>query len=377
VFIRQVTIEFSMSWLLAVSIFGLVYPYVLYPLLLTLVGRVALRRAAPASELPRVAVLVSAFNEESRILEKIRNFDSLDYPPELMEIWIGTDGSIDRTAETIRMVNHPRVRLLERKERGGKTTVLNDLATRARADIFVFTDVNAHFRPDAVRRLTAPFSSLAVGLVSGRTLIRGGDGNVEVEGAYYRFESLLKKNEGARGWLAGADGAIYALRARLYHQLPREMINDLAHPCQAVVEGYEACFEPLAVSEEDAGDNTGREFDRQTRIAAQASYLLARQLWALIATGRWGMLWVLLSHKWLRWIAGIWIPLGLLALAGVAPVPAVIALCLLMLLGIGWRYGAPWSKLPVFFLVVHLAYLRGLWHAITGERYVVWTPRAG
>jgi hypothetical protein len=144
-----------------------------------------------------------------------------------------------------------------------------------------------------------------------------------------------------------------------------------------VAAGFQARFEPRAVSEEPAGDHAAREFDRQTRIAAQGSYLLVRQWWPLLRNRCWGMLWTLVSHKWLRWMAGIWIPLGWIALAALSPALAAAALALLLMVVAGWRMGARWAKIPAFFIIVHCAYLRGLWRALSGDRYLVWKPRAG
>ena len=367
-----------MEWLLAVTALALIYPYALYPLLLAAVSRRC--QCSPTSsqaDLPSIGILVSAFNEEHRIREKIANFNALDYPKDQLELWIGTDGSTDRTAQIVRELADPRIRLVERPERRGKTAVLNDLAGRAGTGLLVFTDVNALFRPDALRRLAAAAADPSVGLVSGRTVIRAGNGQVEVEGAYYRFESWLKAREGACGWVAGADGAIYALRANLYKQLPPEWINDLVHPCQVVARGYKARLEPLAISEEAAGEDASREFDRQTRITAQACYLLAMQSGPLLRNGCWGMLWVLASHKWLRWTAGLWILAGAVALAALSPWLALAATGALLLLVLVWRAGAGWVSIPIYFLLIHLAYLRGLSQALVGERYVTWKPRAG
>jgi cellulose synthase/poly-beta-1,6-N-acetylglucosamine synthase-like glycosyltransferase len=365
------------SWLLAVAALGLFYPYLLYPVLLGVAARLLARPYTATDELPTVAILVSAFNEEKRILEKITNFDALDYPPECIEMWIGTDGSLDRTADIIKEANHPRVHLVERLQRSGKTAVLNDLVRRTRADVLIFTDATGHFRLDAVRLLVQPLTDPHVGLVSGRALISKGAGNVATEGAYYRMDSWMKNREGACGWLAGALGPIYALRASLYRDLPPEFINDLAHPCEVVAAGFQARFEPRAISEEPAGDHAGREFDRQTRIAAQASYLLSQEMGPLLRNRRWGMLWALISHKWMRWLAGIWIPFGWIALAGLSPTLAIAALVLFGVVVLAWRSGARLAELPMFFIIVHCAYLNGLWRALSGDRYLVWKPRAG
>jgi glycosyltransferase involved in cell wall biosynthesis len=294
----------------------------------------------------------------------------------MLELWIGSDGSTDATVDVVRNTAAPRVHVIEHKSRRGKTVVLNDLARRASADVLIFTDVNALFRPGAVRALVSVMADPAVGVVSGRTVIRKGDGNVEVEGAYYRLESWLKLREGRCGWLPGADGAIYALRAGLYRELPPDLINDLAHACQVVADGFEARLEPLAISEESAGDDAGREYDRQTRMTAQSAYLLAVYTGRLMRAGRFGMLWVLTSHKWLRWIAAVWIVLGAAAFVSLSALAAVAIVAAVATVWIAWRTGMRAAGLPIFFLLVHFAYLRGLWHALKGERYVTWKPRA-
>lgn len=367
-----------MFWLFGAAVVAFLYPYVLFPAILAVVSRSG-RRTVPteAAGLPRVAVLVSAYNEAGRIRDKIGNFLASDYPEERVELWLGTDGSTDGTAGIVRAAGAPRAHLIERPRRSGKTAVLNDLASRANADVYVFTDVNAFFRPDTIRRLAEPFGDPAVGLVSGRTMMRGNDGQAEIEGAYYRFEQWLKQRESRGGWLAGADGAVYAIRASLYRELDPALINDLTHPCQVAALGFVCRFEELAVSEENAGDDAGKEFSRQTRMTAQAAYVLATQAGPLLMAGRLGQLWVLVSHKGLRWLAGLWLIAGTVLLPFLSLPAAAGAALIAAQLFAGWKRGAGWAKFPVYFLLVHAAYLNGLWEALRGNRYVVWKPREG
>lgn len=370
-----------MIWLLVFSVFAVLYPYVIFPLLLGLIAGPRRNRPAPAHlQLPRVAILVSAFNEARHILHKLENFSQLDYPRDRIRMWIGTDGSEDGTAGMIRDAGVPGVHLVERFSRSGKTAVLNDLAARARdnADIFVFTDVNAFFRPETLRLLAAPLAAEPrTGLVSGRSLMRGDNGQVEIEGTYYRFETWLKERQSRRGWLAGAFGPIYALRAELYTDLDPALINDLTHPCQVAARGYDCRFLPEAVAEESAGDDPAREFARQTRMTSQAAYVLSTQMPELFREGRWGQIWVLISHKWMRWTAGIWMLAALVSLAFVSPALLALALAGILILLAGWRASASWASFPVYFLLVHTAYLNGLLQALRGNRFVVWKPRAG
>jgi cellulose synthase/poly-beta-1,6-N-acetylglucosamine synthase-like glycosyltransferase len=269
---------------------------------------------------------------------------------------------------------------VERRERSGKTAVLNDLAARARArgaEVFVFTDVNSSYRPDTVRRLATALRQPGVGLVCGRTVVRGADRQIEVEGTYYRLEQWLKERESSRGWLAGALGAVYAIRAELYTELDPALINDLTHPCQVALRGYQCRFDPMAISEEAAGDDPGREFSRQTRMTAQGAYVLARHMPLLPVSGCVGQFWILLSHKLMRWIAGLWLIAGAVLLPVISVPLAAVAAAGLAVLFAGWKRRARWATFPAYFFLVHVAYLNGLWRALLGDRFVVWKPREG
>jgi cellulose synthase/poly-beta-1,6-N-acetylglucosamine synthase-like glycosyltransferase len=369
-------------WLFAGVVAAFLYPYVVFPALLAVVSRKERRPAtlAEAAELPAVAILVSAYNEHGRIAAKIGNFLASDYPEERLEMWIGSDGSTDDTANVVRRIGAPRVHLVERRERSGKTIVLNDLAARARARgaaVFVFTDVNSSYRPDTVRRLAAGLQEPGVGLVCGRTLVRGVDSQLEIEHTYYRIEQWLKLRESSRGWLAGALGAVYAMRAELYTDLDPEFINDLTHPCQLAVQGYKLRFDPTAINEEAAGDNPVREFWRQTRMTAQGAWVLRKYMPALLAAGRVGQFWVLLSHKCLRWVAGLWLIAAAVLLPLISVPLALAAAAAMLVLVTGWKCRASWARFPTYFFLVHVAYLNGLWRALRGDRFVVWKPREG
>jgi hypothetical protein len=112
-------------------------------------------------------------------------------------------------------------------------------------------------------------------------------------------------------------------------------------------------------------------------MTAQAAYVLATQTGPLLASGRLGQLWVLVSHKWLRWIAGLWLIAGAVLLPLISLPLALLAGAGAIVLFLGWKSRAGWATLPVYFLLVHLAYLNGLWRAMLGDRYVVWKPREG
>ena len=82
------------------SLAALAWTHALYPLAVALAARVRTRRVAlDDGYLPSVAVIVTAYNEESAIERRLENLRALDYPAELLEIVVTSDASTDRTEE--------------------------------------------------------------------------------------------------------------------------------------------------------------------------------------------------------------------------------------------------------------------------------------
>src|SRR5207244_4312119 len=151
---------------------------------------------------------------------KLNSTLSQRYPGRRLEVIVVSDGSTDVTDAVVASYPDPRVRLVRQEPRAGKSPALNRGALAARGDVLVFTDANALFAPEALARLAAPFADPRVGLVSGQGLYGGLDGDARVvSSGYVRYEAALKSGESALGFLASADGAIYALRRDLYRWL--------------------------------------------------------------------------------------------------------------------------------------------------------------
>src|SRR5512136_2808103 len=150
--------------MIARTLFGVsvslgVYTYIGYPLAMWTLARIRTtrREAQAAGSLPHVSLIIAAYNEQEVIEDKIRNSLALDYPPDKLEILIGSDGSTDRTVEiTSSLVSDPRVRI-HAFPRRGKIWVLNDLVNAARGDILVFSDANTICDSDALGALIPHF----------------------------------------------------------------------------------------------------------------------------------------------------------------------------------------------------------------------------
>lgn len=378
------TLALGVFW---VSAAALVYTWVGYPALLRVVGRrhrpLRGRRVGP----PDVSVIIAAFNEARCIEAKLDStLAGQDYPHDRIETIVVSDGSTDATDTLVAAYPDRRARLIRQEPRSGKSGALNRGVAAARGEVLVFTDANALFAPDAIARLALPFADPDVGLVSGQGLYAaaGGDARVAASG-YVRYEAAIKDGEAALGFLASADGAIYAIRRSLYRDLAASQVNDLLHPIQATLAGYRCRFDAGAYTVEPPSTGGAQEFRRHVRIIAQGMHLLWRWLPALVRARRWRAVWMLLSHRILRWATAFLLAGALVAnvaLLDHGPLYALafasqVAFYALAAAGfaaerLGRRLGP--LALPYFFCTVSVAGIGGLARFARGGAEAVWAP---
>jgi len=149
-----------MFWILLSLI---VWTYAGYPLLLMLLTVFRTRQSNRDLIEPSCTLVITAYNEESAIGEKLTNSIRLDYPREKLQILVASDCSNDRTHEIVRGFSDNGVELLILEERGGKTAAQNVAAKNARGEIIVFTDASTVLTPDAIRNFVQPFNDPRVG----------------------------------------------------------------------------------------------------------------------------------------------------------------------------------------------------------------------
>ena len=137
------------------SVAGILWTHLGYPLALWLLTRSresqltsrATTLDASRASLPRVSLIVAAHDEEAVIAAKVANALALDYPRELLEVIVASDGSTDRTVELAREAGADLVLELER---GGKLLTQNAGAAAATGDILAFSDANARSQPKPI-----------------------------------------------------------------------------------------------------------------------------------------------------------------------------------------------------------------------------------
>src|SRR5574338_173549 len=160
------TVLLVIFWL---SIGLIVYPYVIFPVLIYLRGRLFPRPYQKASIEPHISMIMSVYNEEGDIRAKLENLSSMDYPADKPEVVIASDGSTDRTNEILQQFNVVKITALL-LPRVRKARALNAAVEKAQGEILIFSDANSLYAPDALRKLVEPFADPSIGGVAGNQL---------------------------------------------------------------------------------------------------------------------------------------------------------------------------------------------------------------
>jgi cellulose synthase/poly-beta-1,6-N-acetylglucosamine synthase-like glycosyltransferase len=194
------------------SLGALAWTQAAYPVFAAGLARVRGRPVRKRDGTPSVSLIVAAHNEESVIERRLDNLLALDYPAERLEIVVASDASTDRTDELVQAVaaREPRVRVLQ-CPRGGKVAAQNQAVRETSGEILAFSDANAQWKPDALRKLVRNFADPDVAYVCGGHFYEAADGTNR-EGTYWRFEAWLRRSESTLGSITGGIGPIYSVR---------------------------------------------------------------------------------------------------------------------------------------------------------------------
>lgn len=366
-----------------------VYVYFGYPALIWVVSRLRPRPVRSGAELPRVSMVVAMHNEGAVIDGKIANCRELDYPRELLEIVLVSDGSTDATNERIRAAEDGVIRLVA-LDRVGKARALNEGVRVASGEIIVFTDANNFLEPDAIRSIVRSFSDPEVGGVCGNKKLRrkgSADATGEGENLYWRYDKWQKKAESRIGSIFAADGTLYAVRRSLYVPIADPaQADDIAISTRVVLQGYRLVWDDDAVAWEEAPSEGSAEFRRKVRVTNHSVRALLNLGPALLTRGFYSL--ELISHKLLRhlvpfFLVPLFVANALLAVNGERLFAILFAGQLLFyaaaLAGALLR-DTPLGKsrllfVPYYFVLVNASAFVGVLSIVLGKRHNVWSPR--
>lgn len=369
---------------------AIVYPYLGYPLLIWMMGRVRPRLVRRQPWLPSVTVLIPAYNEVGCIGATITNKLEQDYPAEQLQILVISDGSTDGTDEVVQGFAGRGVELLRRGPREGKAAALNEAVKHARGEIVVFSDANSLFAADGIRRMVENFSDPEVGYVTGNLRFVAAVGSASGAGnnAYMKYENAIRAFESRAGSIIGVNGGVDAIRKSLYVDVPRQLITDLILPLHVISTGHRVVYDERVGASEVANKELSSEFRMRVRVALRAWQGLSYMRRLLNPFRFPGAAFRILSHKVLRYGAFAFMPVALVANAVLAidsPTYLVIfaahlLVYLLAVLGLRKRLPGALGVLtvvPTYLVVSNVAFALAFAKFIRGQTMATWQPRSG
>lgn len=375
---------YDLNWtlhaLLALSLAMPIYAYVVFPGFLYILTRWKHERfiSSTASQ-PTITLLISAYNEAGVIRGKTENSLALEYPRELLQIIIVDDGSNDGTDAIVREfegegVVHHRV-----EGRGGKNVAINDAWRQVTGEIVVFSDANSLYRPDAIRHLVAHFADARVGCVCGELrYVDPTTGTARGEDLYWKYEQYLKRLESRMGQVLVLNGSIFAIRRECFRELHPRIANDFQIPVNVASQDFAIVYEPDAVAVEKPAASARDEFNRKTRIIArgfQGFFHFFREFSGL-------RLFLLISHKFLRWIVWFALLVAFISNALLLEYPVYRVLfagqvCFYLLALAGpflAKARLRFLAIPFYFCMINIAAMVGFWKFITRRQKGAWEP---
>jgi poly-beta-1,6-N-acetyl-D-glucosamine synthase len=300
-----------MIWVFWAAAAIIAYCYFGYPAWLWLRSRCWPRPVRAAPHTPSLSVVMVVRNEAAVLERKIQNLLAVDYPPELSEVVVVSDGSTDASH---RILNYyaadRRVRVILNADSRGKAAGLNDAIAAARGEIVVFTDARQQIERNALRLLASQFADPLVGCASGELMLGEPDSGEVIRGVglYWRIEKFVREMESASGSVVGATGALYAVRRELVVPVPAgTILDDVYIPMHVARRGFRVIFVPSARAWDLADQGAGNEFSRKVRTLSGNYQLVQLAPWLLSRSNP--LRFEFISHKLFRLLA----PFGLVA----------------------------------------------------------------
>ncbi len=294
-----------MKWIFWASIAVLAYTYLGYAAWLWLRACYRGRPVRTSSHTPSISIVMVVRNEAGVLERKLNNLLSLDYPRDIVEVVVVSDGSTDSTNAILRgHASDPRVRLILNAESRGKAAGLNDAIAVASNEVVMFTDARQKVEVGALRLLAQSFADPEVGCASGELMLGDPDSGEASRGVglYWRIEKNIREMESLSGSVVGATGAIYAARRNLFVPLPQgTILDDVYIPMHVVNQGFRVIFVPSARAWDLADQGTGHEFARKVRTLTGNYQLVQLAPWILSSSNP--LRFEFISHKLLRLFA--------------------------------------------------------------------------
>ncbi len=379
------------AWIVLTSLVGVVYPHVIYSVILKVCCLVFARDVKSSdSYTPSIDVLVSAYNEADTITESLRAVLTSDYPSDKVHVIVGDDGSTDATVAVVSAIGEsdPRVRVVE-CGRQGKNETLNAIIAAAKSDVLVFMDADATFAPDTLRVLLSPLADTTVGAsiseIVQLTSLRGNGSNGGYSSLYDRIDRWVNIHESKLHSTVSSNGALYAIRRELVEPMPDRLVaDDFVTTLRAMKAGKRVVKQNLARVAECRPNTPSIEIRRKVRTAASGMAAVWAERTMLSPKYGW-VAFFLWSHRIVRWLSPLFLVLAFCATWLTIGDPVVFGwffysqFAFYSMAFVGYAANKFGQSIPVlttahYFVAMNIGMLLGLWKFCMESEIDSWVP---
>ncbi|MDD5722605.1 MAG: glycosyltransferase [Syntrophales bacterium] len=373
-----------MKILFYLSIVMIIYAYFGYPITLLIIRLISGKNGVQKGlHSPNISVIITAYNEEANIRQKIENTLCAEYPEDRLQIVVVSDGSTDRTNEIVREYESRGVDFVPIKIRVGKENAQKEALKHTRGEIIIFTDVASSMQRDGLVEIVQNFVDPVVGCVSSVDKVCN---DYELSGGerlYVSYEMFLRKLESQVYSIVGVSGSFFALRSEICKYLQGDMQSDFSAAIYSIKLGLRAVSDETVQNTYKEGANIDDEFERKVRTVIRGMTVFFRHL-DMLNIVKYGLFsYCLCCHKLLRWLVPFFLITAFVTNAVIAP--HYVQYLIVFIVQIMF-YGAALigmlsnrgltivAKIPRYFTIVNSAILVAWWKYLTGERIVTWEP---
>lgn len=373
-----------MELLFWIALGAIAYSYFLYPIILLLLPKRSTRSLGDSQTTRTVSIIITAYNEECRIEEKLKDTLEVIYPAASLELIVASDASSDMTDQIVNRYEKRGFHLVRSDVRKGKEHAQSLAINASHGEFLVFTDVGTRINPEAIQQIVEDFRDPAIGAVSSEDRFQSRDGKMAGEGIYLKYEMWLRRLESSVCSLVGLSGSFFSARRNICTEWDTQVPSDFNVALNCVRQGYVAISDPRVLGfYVDLADER-REYQRKVRTVIRGLSAVFRRPDVLNPFGFGLFAFQVISHKLMRWLVPWFLvlllissviiaPLNLLYLGATAAQLGFYSLALAVT-AIRPLRGKAIFRIPYFFVQTNVAVAHATLAFLLGKRVLIWQP---
>jgi len=229
------------------------------------------------NNIPRVTILIPAYNEENTIEETLNSILKTDYPN--FNIIVVNDASTDNTFSKVKNFiqnNNVELILFSNSERIGKKNILNKYIPVINTDYVFILDANLHVEKSALKNMINLFDKNTGVIYGNLKLAKNAYSSItDEEIHYWNLETFLKTIQSESANITSPVGGFYILNKKYFETIPDDCnVEDMFVLLTILSKNKKSRFSKNSVAIENTAASTLHEFNRKKRIIRGGYFII-------------------------------------------------------------------------------------------------------